>query len=612
MDGTLALSRDMALVLLLTGFVVAMLLIERVRVDVTAVLVLVILGLTELVPLEHLFDGFSGQAVISIIAVMIMGAGLDRTGLLGRAAGWILRVSGDSERRVIAALCLLSGLVSAVMQNAAVVALFLPVAARLAARTGIPLPRLLLPMACCVILGGTITMVGSSQLILLNDLIQTANRNLPAGVGTLPVLPMFAVAPIGLAALALGVLYFVSVGQRWLPAHEDKALATPARTESYFASAYGIEGEVHELVITAESPLVGMRIGEAEALPEAPIILALRNQEEARLAPPADELLWVGSVLGVLGRREDVQRFAEAQSLRLLPRLRHFEELFNPARAGIAEAVVPPTSRFVGKRLGDLKLRKSLGISVLAIHRGEEVIREEVRETVLRPGDLMVLHSRWRDLAQAAQGRDFVLVTDIPKEEPRPHKVPHALFFFALALALALSGDVKLPVALLAGAVGMLLSGVLTMDEAYAAISWKTVFLLAGLVPLGFAMDSTGAAAWLAQSVLLALGSVPVWVLQVAVALLTALLSLGITYLGAAVVMVPIAINLAVAVGGNATAFALIAALSASANLISPSNPILALVTGPGGYGPRDLWRVGALLATAYLGLVVLAVNLLW
>lgn len=612
MEGALTLSRDMLLVLLLTAFVVGMFLFERVRVDVTAVLVLVILGLTELVPIEYLFAGFAGHAVISIIAVMIMGAGLDRTGLLGRAAGWILKISGASERRVVAALCLLSGLISAVMQNTAVVALFLPVAARLAARTGIPLGRLLLPMACCVILGGSITMVGSSQLILLNDLIQTANRNLPAGVGTLPLLPMFSVAPVGLAALALGVLYFVSLGQRWLPTHEDKPGATPARTESYFANAYGIEGEVYELMVTAESPLVGMRVGEAEALPQAPIVLALKNQDEARLAPPADELLWVGSVLGVLGRRDEVHRFAEAQALRVLPRLRHFEELFNPARAGIAEAVIPPTSRFVGKRLGDLKLRRTLGISVLAIHRGEEVIREDVREAVLRAGDLLVLHSRWRDLAQAALSRDFVLVTDIPKEEPRPHKVPHALFFFALAMALALSGDVKLPVALLAGAVGMLLSGVLTMDEAYAAISWRTVFLLAGLIPLGFAMDSTGAAAWLAQTVLAALGDWPVWVLQTAIAFLSALLAIGITYLGAAVVMVPIAINLAVAVGGNPTAFALIAALAASANLISASNPILALVTGPGAYAPRDLWRVGTLLALAYLAVVVTMVNLLW
>jgi di/tricarboxylate transporter len=612
MDTGLALTRDMLMVLGLVSFVIVMFIIEKVRVDVTAVLVLVILGLTELVPIDHLFDGFAGQAVISIIAVMILGAGLDRTGVLSQAARWILRLSQGNEHRLIGLMCLFSGLISAVMQNPAVAALFLPVAARLSSRTGIPLSRLLLPMACCVILGGTLTMVGSSPLILLNDLIGTANRNLPPGASTLPAMRMFAVAPVGLVLLAAGLAYFLLFGARWLPAREDKPGATPSRTESYFAQTYGIDGDVVELTVTAESPLVGMRIGEAESHLDAPVILAMKTQNESRLAPPADELIWVGSVLGVLGQRDKVQEYAQQNELRVLPRLRNFGDLFNPSRAGISEAVIPPTSRFVGQKVGDLRLRKRYGISVLAVSRGSDIFREEVREVQLRPGDLLVMHSPWRDLVQAAEGRDFVLVTDVPKEEQRPHKVWHALFFFALAIGLALVSDVKLPVALLTGAVGMLLFGVLSMDEAYAAVSWKTVFLMAGLIPLGWAMDTTGAAAWVAQEVINRLGAVPPWVLQACVALLTSVFAMVITNVGATVVMVPMAINLALASGGNPMAFAVVVALAASSNFVSASNPVLSIVTGPAGYSARDLIRVGGPLTLLFLMVVLVMVNLVF
>jgi di/tricarboxylate transporter len=612
MEFSLPLTRDMVLVLGLVLFVIVMFIVEKVRVDVTAVLVLVILGLTELVPIEHLFDGFAGNAVISIIAVMILGAGLDRTGVLGRTASWILKLSQGNEHRLIGLMCLFAGLISAVMQNPAVAALFLPVAARLSSRTGIPLSRLLLPMACCVILGGTVTMVGSSPLILLNDLIGTANRNLPPGASTLPTLRMFAVAPVGLVLLGAGLAYFLLVGARWLPAREDKPGATPSRTESYFAQTYGIDGDVVELTVTAESPLVGMRIGEAEGHLDAPVILAMKTQNEARLAPPADELIWVGSVLGVLGHRDRVQEYAQQNDLRLLPRLRNFADLFNPSRAGISEAVIPPTSRFVGQKVGDLRLRKRYGISVLAVSRGTDVFREDVREVQLRPGDLLVMHSPWRDLVQAADSRDFVLVTDVPKEEQRPHKVWHALFFFALALGLALATDVKLPVALLTGAVGMLLFGVLSMDEAYAAVSWKTVFLMAGLIPLGWAMDTTGAAAWVAQELLNRIGAVPPWALQAILAVLTSLFALVITNVGATVVMVPMAINLALVSGGNPMAFAVVVALAASSNFISASNPVLSIVAGPAGYSARDLLRVGGPLTVLFLVLVLVMVNVVF
>lgn len=612
MDTALTLTTDMELVLALVVFTMVMFLFERVRADVVALVVLVVLGLTGLVPREDLFGGFSGSAVMSIIATMILGAGLDRTGALNRLAGWLLRRAHGVESRLLLYTTAAAGITSSIMQNPSVMSLFLPVASRLSSRTGLTLSRMLLPLAAAIVMGGALTMVGNSPLILLNDLLVSANANLPSGAATLEPLNMFAPMPIGLALLAASLAYFHFFGSKLLREDGGDAV-TPARTQSYFSRAYGIDGDVHELTVTVDSPLVGMSLGDAEALHEAPLFLALQTGNESRLSPPADARIWVGSVLGAMGPKQQVTDFAQNNFLRMSSRLRAFGDLFNPSRAGISEAVVPPTSGFIGKTQAQLRLRKQHGLSLLAINRDKQVLREDVRNTAIRAGDMLVLHSIWTDLAQAAKGKDFVVVTDYPKDEQRPHKFKIAMAIFAASMLLALSSKIPVPIALMTGVAGMLVAGVIHVDEAYAAISWKTVFLMACLIPLGWAMDSSGAAAWLAGHTLEQLPEgFPLWLLQLLIGLLTTLFSLAISHVGATIIMVPIAINVALAAGGNPTAFALIVALSASNNLMTASNPVMSMVTGPANYTGRDLWRVGGPLSLVYLVVIVIAINLLY
>jgi di/tricarboxylate transporter len=607
-----ALTSDMVVVLCLVIFTMLMFMINRVRADLVALTTLVALGLSRVTPTEHLFDGFSGNAVICVMATMILGAGLDRTGLLNRLAGWLLRKSGGLEERMIMLTSAVAGVISPSMQNPAVMSLFLPVASRLSARTGVAPSRLLLPIVSAIIMGGSLTMVGNSPLILLNDLLISANRNIPSGVATLQPLKMFAPFPIGAALLLACLVYYRFVAWRWLGHGEDKNV-TPPRTESYFAQAYGIDGDVFELTITSESPIVGMSVGEAEAQKGAPLLLALRTAEESRLAPPADQMLWVGSVIGVMGARQDVEDYAQANLLRLSSRLRQFRDLFNPSLAGISEAVIPPNSSFIGKKLNELRLRAQYGISVLAINRDNQIHRDDIRSMVLKAGDMLVFHCIWTNLTQAARSRDFVVITDYPKEEQRPHKLRMALVIFAIALALALSGEIPTSLALMAGATGMLLGGVLNMDEAYAAINWKTVFLMACLIPVGAAMDNTGTADWLARELLNNLPqNASLHLLQAVVALITVAFTLVISQVGATVVMVPMAINIAIASNGNPTAFALIVALAASNNFLSGSNPVIGMIVGPGGYKPIDLFRVGGPLTLLYLVVVLVTVNLMF
>src|SRR6056300_530978 len=250
-------------ILLLTIYLFAF---EVVDVDVAAATVMVILGLTTLVaPFmglngglvdnQKLFKGFSSNAVMSIIAVMIIGAGLDKTGIMTKVAAFILKVGGTTEARIIPIISATVGFISSFMQNVGAAALFLPVVSRISARSGLPMSRLLMPMGFCAILGGTVTMVGSSPLILLNDLILTSNTALPAEQ-QMETWSLFSVTPIGVAMIVVGILYFVIAGRFVLPAvkTEGAEASTPSK---YFKETYGIEYNLHELKVTMGSPLLG-------------------------------------------------------------------------------------------------------------------------------------------------------------------------------------------------------------------------------------------------------------------------------------------------------------------------------------------------------------------
>ena len=612
MESGIQLTQEMILVLVVLSATIGLFVSELVRVDIAAILVMVVIGLLGLVPARDLFNGFASNAVISIIAVMILGAGLDRTGAMTVVSRWILKVGGKTVGRIVPLVSGTVGLISGVMQNVGATALFLPVMSRISARTEIPLSRLLMPMGTCAILGGTLTMVGSSPLILLNDLIENANETLPPGVPTLETFHLFSVSPVGLVLLASGILYFLVVGKFLLPKPREKATGAPAKTKAYFADVYGIEGDMYELLVTVDSPLVGMTIADAEEMEGAPLLLAIRNTEEPRLAPPADEMIWVGTILGVMGTRDIVGRFALDNQCRVQPRLRTFGGLFNPSRAGISEVVIPPGSRLIGQTIGEARLRTRYGISVLAVNRRGDAITEGIRDVELDTGDCLVSHSTWRELQAVSQERDFIVATDNPKEEQRPHKVGYALLFFALSMSLIIFSDYRLSVSLLVGAMGMVLTGVLSIDEAYDSVSWKTVFLLASLIPLGLAMERTSTAAWIAQEIMHVLGDVPELAIQVALAIMATIFSLVMSNVGATTILVPIAVSIALATGASPTMYALIVALSTSNAFILPTHQVNALIMGPGGYRVSDFIRVGTPMSVIFIVVMLTMVNLVF
>ncbi len=549
---------------------------------------------------------------------MIVGAGLDKTGIMSKVAAFIMRIGGTTEARIIPLISGTVGGISSFMQNVGAAALFLPVVSRISARTGLPISRLLMPMGFCALLGGTITMVGSSPLILLNDLILTSNQALPDGVASMKTFELFDVTPIGLALLATGILYFVLAGRFVLPSRASDKLEG-SDTSQYFADTYGLSDfELGEFRIPPNSHLVGMSVDELERTWKVRIVGVEKGDGLRFGADGIDRTLGItaGTTLGLLGNADALLDFSNANQLTRKRELELFAEAMAHTKAGIAEIVIPPGSNLIGKTARDVWMRKTYGLSLLAINRGGTQITYRtggVRNSPFAAGDALVVHTTWADLARLEQDRNFVIVTtEYPHEELRPHKVPIALFLFVLTLGLILFTDLRLSIALLTGAMGMVLTRVLSIEEAYEAVSWKTVFLLASLIPLGLAVESSGTAAWIAQATLTALGDVPIWVIQTALAVLATGFTLVMSNVGATVLLVPLAVNMALGSGADPALFALTVAIATSNSFLLPTHQVNALIMGPGGYRVADFVRAGSIMTILFLVVSLFMLNLLF
>ena len=624
----IALTTEMSVVLVVLAVTVTLFVTEVFRIDLTAIITMVALGLLSQIPglsnladTSRLFDGFASNAVISIIAVMIIGAGLDKTGLMSIIAGYILRVGGNTEKKIIPIIAGSVGVISSFMQNVGAAALFLPVVSRISVRTELPMSRLLMPMGFCAILGGTITMVGSSPLILLNDLIGVANSGLPNEQQMQPF-GLFDVTPIGFCLVITGILYFVIFGSWVLPnkASNDSGVSAQSM-RNFVKSTYGLKADIFEISVPAGSILIGHSLANVMDAHHI-YIIGTDYRGKRTVAPMASTKIEAPCRLAILGLKRIVQEFTDDYGLEILPSLQSFSDDFATTQAGVAEIVVPPGSSVIGKTPGEVRYRAAHGLSLLAIHRGEETLSHvetpehaatQLTDVPLLAGDTLVVHTKWGSLTRLSENRDYVIVTSgYPREEVRPQKVGWALVFFGIAIGMILFSDVRLSLCLLTGACGMIVTRVLSVDEAYAAIGWNTVFLLASLIPLGIAVQATGTASWIAQQILILLDGWPVWSLQVCVAILATIFTLVMSNVGATVLLVPLAISIAVAAGGNPAIFALTVAISTSNSFFIPTHQVNALIMGPGGYRVIDFMRCGSIMTVLFLVVSMVMMNIVF
>ncbi len=618
MDALPTLTTEMVIIMVIVVFAVLLFATEMLRVDVAAILIMTLLGLLIFVPgLEELltpdvvFSGFSSNAVVSIIGVMILGGGLDKTGVMESVAWAILRYGGKTEKQIVSLISGTVAVVSSFMQNIGAAALYLPVVSRISSRTRLPMSRLVMPMGFCAILGGTMTMVASSPLIMLNDLIGNANRSLGADQAMQPF-GLFSVTPVGVALVASGLIFFLLFGKSVLPVGTSESMTRGSGTVRYMRRLHGVHAAVREVEVPEDSILVGMDIANVQLEYDIRIV-ASRYAGKVLVSPPVEAPIAAPATLAIIAQPDKLKQLVAAAGLTLRPKLVEFRHLLARSIAGVAEVLVPPDSHLIGQSAKELHFRMTYGLSLLSIVRVGQAITNKVATVPIESGDMLICHTRWEYLTRLEKDRDFVIVTtDYPRERREPYKLALALTFFALAIGMIIFTNIILPVALMTGAIGMIVFGVLTMDEAYKAVSWKTVFLLAGLLPLGIAVESSGTADYVVKHLLAHIGDVSPWILQAMVALLAGGFSLVMSNVGATVLLVPFAINLALAIGADPAMFALTVAISTSNSFLIPTHQVNALIMGPGDYRVSDFLRAGSVMTVLFLVVSLLMLNLVF
>jgi di/tricarboxylate transporter len=597
------LTTEMILVMIMIGVAIFLFIAEWVRVDVVAILMMVALPLLHLVTAKEAFVGFSSNAVISIIAVIIIGAGLDKTGLINRLVRPVLRIAGRSESRVVIAISLTVAVISSFMQNIGAAALFLPAIQRVSKMLKIPLSKLLMPIGFSAILGGTITLVGCSPLILLNDLLEPFH---------LKPFHLFDVTPIGLALVASGIACFILFGRFILPKgtmeSEGEGITSGLRNA---LEQLGAPFELHtpsdfthyrEPVLVQD--LKRRYLVNVVGIIEPPDFKLLSPTPEAEVRSDIDLLVY--------GREKDVQRMAEQEGMELKEELGVFKDDVSDTTSGTVEAVVAPRSTVAGKTLSQLNLQDRFRVTPLAIYRHGETYRAAIGDLVLNVGDAILIQGAWRRLKVLQEERSLLFTTPIDVELMRPEKALWAGLWLAVALSMIMIFKIQLSVSLMTGALGMIITRVLSIDEAYRAVDWRTIFLLAGLIPLGIATEKTGAAAWIAHTVLNAIGTVQPIVLLTVIGILSTIFTLVISNVGATVLLVPLVVNMAIAAHADPRMAALVVGLATSNSFMLPTHQVNALYMGPGRYRSVDFMKAGLVISVVFIVVMIGMIYLLY
>ncbi len=605
-----ALTTEMIIVFALLGLAMILFVFDLLRVDLVGLLMMVLLPLSGVVTPEEAVAGLSSDAVVSIIAIMIIGAGLKKTGVMNTVATQIIKIAGTGEKRIMLIVSATVAVISSLMQNIGAAAVFLPATMRISKQLKISAARILMPMGFCAITGGCLTLIGSSPLIMLNDLMAGWWESSGAPLTQDPFVPLklFAITPIGIALLISMLLYFYFFGVKLLPSetcvHEDIG------PEKRLQDIYGdVVGHGYELEVPVYFP--AQTLGELELRPKYEITVVGIAKSESfvkNLAPKKHSLVEPGDVLWIISSEERIKRVAEDHGWRIKPEFEVFEKENSPEETGVMEGVVIPHSNLSQHTMEELRFRALYRVNPLAIVRGEHIILKDINVTKLRQGDTILLQGPWQQFELLRQKMDIALIGDIYGERLKPERSRCAVFFLFLSMILALSFEIKLSIALLTGALGVIITRIIRADRAYEAVDWRTVFLLAGLIPLGTAFEKTGAAAYIANQALAFTGVPSPMVVMGVVAILTSFFSLVASNVGGTVLMIPLAMNLAADAGTNPVAAAVVVAISASNTFILPTHQVNALIMRPGGYRTKDYIRAG--LGATVLFTVVLLVCL--
>ena len=557
---------------------------EWLPVDITALCVAVILIVLGLVTPDEGIAGFGNSATITVMAMFILSAGITRTGVVQIFRDLLLRWGGKSITRQILVMGLLVGPISGFINNTAVVAIFLPIIEDWCKKRGVSPSKLLMPLSFVTILGGMITVIGTSTNVLASGVAKDLGYE---------EFSLFQFTKLGIVTFLIGLAYMAFIAPRLLPNRRNL-------NNDIVSEDYGLEDYVTEIIVKPNSKLIGKTLRSAQLRRDFSVDILEIVRDGARLPQPiGSRQILADDLLMVRGKTEDVLKIRTEQDLDLLPDIKfnpqNLEQELSSASEGVAEVLILSNSRLIGTTLKNIKFRQRYNLTVLAIRRGEELIRDRLNNTSLRFGDLLLVRGDKQSLLGLQTTRELLVIEQKEPEAIRRDKAWIAIAIIIGVILLAAFDILPILVSALAGVVLMIVTGVLKPGELYGAVRWDVIFLLAGLIPLGTAMENSGATQWLADNLMAVGGNLNgYWILLfffVVTSLLTEILSNN----ASVVLLIPIAVKVAESLDLNPVAMMFAVTFAASNSFMTPIGyQTNTMVYSPGGYKFSDFFRVGA------------------
>lgn len=614
------MSVEMWITLIILAIAIVLFITEKLRVDVVALCVLLSLLATNILTTEEAIAGFSSTSVISIGALFIVGGAVFHTGLAASIGERILKIAGTNETRLLATLMLAVAILSSFISSTGVVALMLPAVISLARSTKIPPSRLLMPLAFSTLLGGSTTLIATPPNIIVSEALEKA--------GYAPF-EFFSFTIPGILLIVSGIAFFLLIGRHLLPERHTEQTVQRMETPAELFVLYQLPENLFRLHVQSKSPLIGKTIIDCGLGQDFNVdivriahnggaVLSEARQMVKIETPTASTVIQEGDVLVVRGELSDVTAAAGHWNLGIVANEPVVEGDVITNEVGIAELIIRPRSALNGKTLQDVRFGSTYRLTVLNMRRPGADAPMDLKTTPLKFGDVLLVQGRWKDIFALKRLRhDFIVMGEPEAAEMgafmRKSHAPITIIVLGAMIVAIVLNLMSLTLASMLAALVIVLTGCLTMDEAYDSIDWKSLFLIAGMLPMSTALVKVGLVNMIANTLVTTFGAWgPLFVLA-GLFVITATLTQVISNTAAALLLAPIALAAAQGLGVNPQAFMMMVAISASMAFASPiASPVNTLVMSAGNYRFSDYTRVGALMIFISFLITMVVLPILW
>jgi di/tricarboxylate transporter len=565
---------------------------ERLPVDVVAMIVLASLLMLGLVSPAQALSGFSSEATITVAAMFVLSTGLTRSGALRSVGTAFARIRQTWLFTLVVMVSL--GAMSAFVNNTAALAVFLPVVLGVAAANRFSASKVLIPMSYAAQMGGVCTLIGTSTNLLVNSLAQDLG---------LPGFGLFEFAPLGLITMAAGLVYVTLVGPWLLPERRTAEI-----TETYELGKY-----IAELRVMPGSPLIGQSVAEAKLGERHGVFVLELLRGEEKIWSPRAQKLQEGDILLTRGDWSRLSNLKDTTRLEIEPEFKLRDEQFRDEDQVLTEVMVSPGSRFIGQTLRTLEFNWHYNATVLAIHRRGEVLREKLRDVELAVGDILLMVTSPGEMLHLRANTNVVVLTEREESPTSSRRAWITLAIMVAVVGVATLEWLPIVASSILGCIALVVFRCLEPDEVYEAVDWRVIMLLAGVLPMGIALQSSGAAGFLADRTLDLVGGWGPLAVLAAIYLLTATLTEFMSNNASAVLMTPIAVAAAQSIEANPTAFVVAVAFAASTAFATPVGyQTNTMVYSLGGYRFMDFVKIGVPLNLLFWAIAVTFIPVFW